>query len=757
MNSLLLVSDVSETREIFQKSLGRDFLLRMVSSGREAIEAIRKGPVDIVFIDSKPVDMDGLMLLKRIKIKKDSPAAVMVNHSPQLEKRKEIFAAGAEDVLFPPLEEEVTRRLTERILEKEKLRKEVDILRRGLGEKEQWQDLIKRMFRDGEKPFRYEYSSEAGNIFRMLSRTLTRISDIEKFSHSLIEGLVEAFKLNRALLFLLDRERQEYRVKASLGLEQWVVEKLSLKPGEGLAGWLLEHNQLLRKEGITDDDISLKRQMEIIEAELAIPLFGNGKFFGLLALGNKMTGKSFSDEELEILSVAANYISIAIDNAFLYEEVSVQKKHHENILRNVPSGVITVDQEGRITTFNKMAEQILGLSAKNVGGKSIQKIGSQFADIILRTLYEERIYSHHEIKNPLDRNMRFSLSTSPLKNNSGKTCGATLVFFDITKLKDLEDRVHLLERLALWNRLATRLAQEIKNPLVAIQTFTQLLPEKYKVAAFRDKFYNVVSHEVDTLNRIVDRLIQFAQPSEIRFEETDIHKLIDETLQFLDKDISSKCIEIKKRFASVPLFAQIDKGRIEETFFNLVNNAVEAMPEGGELVIVTKLTRQVPSSEEFVEIVFQDTGCGIPVTETEKIFSPFYTTKVKGLGLGLAIAQRNVKEHGGSLGVENGRGKGVSFCLLLPQKQQGQKGSYPIPQVARYSSLTLGTGKAEPGIRGSKVQNRKPQPDTSAKPGGPRDEATSTQMVFGTNKAGGKGQSAKGQGLKNKNGNDIGN
>ena len=247
------------------------------------------------------------------------------------------------------------------------------------------------------------------------------------------------------------------------------------------------------------------------------------------------------------------------------------------------------------------------------------------------------------------------------------------------------------------------------------------------------------------LNRIVDRLIQFAQPSEIRFEETDIHNLIDETLQFLDKDISGKRIEVKKRFASVPLFAQIDKGRIEETFFNLVSNAVEAMPEGGELVIVTKLTRQALSDDEFVEIVFQDTGCGIPAAETEKIFSPFYTTKVKGLGLGLAIAQRNVKEHGGNLGMENGTGKGVSFCLLLPQKQQGQKGSQPIPQIASYPSLSayggqaaIGTGKSELPARKSEDKNRKPQIEIKGK----------------AQRAKRKGQSAGPEEIKN--GNNIG-
>jgi two-component system sensor histidine kinase HydH len=231
------------------------------------------------------------------------------------------------------------------------------------------------------------------------------------------------------------------------------------------------------------------------------------------------------------------------------------------------------------------------------------------------------------------------------------------------------------ERLKAVAHFASGMAHEIKNPLTAIKTFTEYLPEKKNDPEFLNKFSNIVSGEVDRIDSLVHQLLDFAKPSPLKLEETDIHKLLVDTLNLLSNDFIKCKIKVNTDYTDKKLIIHIDPNRMKQAFLNIFLNALEAMPSGGTLSIKTIVHRQQtidgsvdhrPStmdSKVIIEVI--DTGCGIPEKDLPHIFEPFYSTKENGTGLGLSIVYNIIKEHGGSIKAETKTGEGTRFVIEL--------------------------------------------------------------------------------------------
>ncbi|MEA3493591.1 MAG: ATP-binding protein [Candidatus Margulisiibacteriota bacterium] len=259
-------------------------------------------------------------------------------------------------------------------------------------------------------------------------------------------------------------------------------------------------------------------------------------------------------------------------------------------------------------------------------------------------------------------------------------------------LRDSQERLILSEKLASLGTMAAGMAHEIKNPLVSVRTFTQLLQLKWEDKAFREKFSRIVPQEIERINRIAESLLKFGRPSKPELTKADINALLDEVLLLFESECKKNNVRVTKKLAELPTVPG-DPGQLQQVFVNLIKNAIEAMSEkGGELTIKTdigevmklgKMNRQgkikdgqvVWGEEEdlgkplpvvFVEIT--DTGEGIPEENIKSLFDPFFTTKMTGTGMGLPITLRIIEEHKGSLKVRSQPEKGTTFLLTLPQK-----------------------------------------------------------------------------------------
>jgi len=353
------------------------------------------------------------------------------------------------------------------------------------------------------------------------------------------------------------------------------------------------------------------------------------------------------------------------------------------------NGLVGIDTEGKITIFNKAAERITGFSMQDVLRRSYQEIfgkGNEgFASILKKAFQEKRPVVGERTFFSRGKSISLEVIINPVINSDGMMEGFVVVFRDISMLKHLQEEIRRKEKLALLGEMAASIAHEIRNPVSGIEGFALLLKESLKGDREKENWTENILKGARSLNNFVINLLNFSRPLKVNFQPIVIDSLVETTISFIQQKIQKEKLNIKivKRLPSHPIRTVGDPDLLKQVFLNLAINAVEAMPGGGEVTVCVE-KKNYPKSEmhQFIremeedytlniscgEIIvkFSDTGCGISPEERKKIFRPFYTTKSKGYGLGLSIAQQIIQKHRGKIKVYSKEGKGTTFLLILP-------------------------------------------------------------------------------------------
>jgi two-component system NtrC family sensor kinase len=280
--------------------------------------------------------------------------------------------------------------------------------------------------------------------------------------------------------------------------------------------------------------------------------------------------------------------------------------------------------------------------------------GQLIGMINLSHKFNKEIYSHEDLE---------LLST--LANQVAIAMENARLYEDLKRSKSYIRRA---DRLASLGTLTAGISHEIRNPLVAIKTFTQLLPERLKDEEFLNKFLNIASGEVDRISSLITELLEFAKPSEPKLELEDVNTILDSMILLLSTETSKKLIQLIKQYGTDLPPIRIDREQMKQAFLNILLNAIEATPENGKVTVRTRSFVK-PGGQPYIQIEVSDTGCGIAAEHLEEIFNPFYTTKEMGSGLGLSIAHQIVQEHKGYITVESQLDQGSSFYINLPLSQ----------------------------------------------------------------------------------------
>ena len=216
------------------------------------------------------------------------------------------------------------------------------------------------------------------------------------------------------------------------------------------------------------------------------------------------------------------------------------------------------------------------------------------------------------------------------------------------------------ERLVTAGQFAAGMAHEIKNPLSAIKTFAQYLPERYQDPVFREKFFRIVQEEIDRINAIVRELLEFAKPAPLQLQPVRVCQLLEDTLTLLSNQLLKQGVELRKSFHDNGTTVHADPKQLKQAVLNVLLNSLEAMPSGGRLEVGTEIR------DGGMLLRVADSGCGIPEEHRHRLFDPFFTTKERGMGLGLAIVKGVVERHGGQISVQSRLGHGTTVELMLP-------------------------------------------------------------------------------------------
>ncbi|HZR78311.1 MAG TPA: ATP-binding protein, partial [Chthoniobacterales bacterium] len=409
----------------------------------------------------------------------------------------------------------------------------------------------------------------------------------------------------------------------------------------------------------------MRRALDLFGAEAIVPLYARGFIIGWIFFGHRVTGRPFEDQDLESLTMLAEHVSTILENAILFEEATVQKTLAETLLKSIPPGIVAIDQDATIRWFNPPAEKILGLTSGEVLNKPVERAGNRLASLLRETLESRTSVPPQRW---IDSNTRRSLAieTRQLADN-GSRLGAVAVIQDVTLQETMRERQALVDRATFWTDLAASMSHEIRNPLVAIKTFAQLLPERFEDADFRKEFNQIVLSEIDRLDKIITQINNFAHPPELVLKPIDVRAPVQKGLEIARSRYGvNGHLELETSLEKNLPRIMGDESALAEVFAHLVANAAEASADRSKprITLTAKPVRE-GSKQSAVMVTVRDNGSGIAADIKDKIFSPFCTTKPRGMGLGLPIVKRTVFDHHGRVEVDS-TPKGTEVTILLP-------------------------------------------------------------------------------------------
>ncbi len=456
-----------------------------------------------------------------------------------------------------------------------------------------------------------------------------------------------------------------------------------LPAGGPLVGLLSHSREVLSvdtfERSAADDGVrGAARELALSGGVLAMGVYGQNGIEGVVLLPRRLSGGIYDALEQRALRLMVDPLGVAIENARLYTAIQDGKAYTDQIVNSLMSGLVVSDPAGKITLVNQRFLELLfphGDGPEEVLS-DVSSLPAPLSQLLQETLSGRMGVRDRDLTLARARaaDLPVRVSTGVFKRHDGAVRGGLLMMHDMTELRRLEEQVRRTDRLSSIGTLSAGMAHEIKNPLVSIKTFTQLLPERYTDAEFRQTFFDLIGQEVTRIDNIVNRLLGFARPAEPSLVVLPLHQTIDASLHLVSQQAKSHGVELVRVLDAFPDRVMGDADLLRQAFLNLFLNAIEAMEGGGTLTVSTRvaarhptaLFEEVPQEQDYLAVSVRDTGTGIRPEHSRHIFDPFFTTKSTGTGLGLSVAHGIFQEHRVAVDMDSKLGQGTTFTLVFP-------------------------------------------------------------------------------------------
>ncbi|ACM23408.1 Sensor protein [Thermotoga neapolitana DSM 4359] len=502
-----------------------------------------------------------------------------------------------------------------------------------------------------------ETRQEHEELKRYLRRRTLRYTDLVQFLRE--EALTFSFETS----FSERLKRRRFYYRGHPIFERVVLRKSTVRVSR----------DILRKMGYEAEDV-----LEALRSEsfVVFPLLGRWDTLGAVVVDNKFSERPITDLDLDVLKLFSESAGLALENAINYEDlkrktldlqrqnelVEKLKNFSESILESLEAAIITLDRDGRITEWNKKSEVLFGYRKEQVLGKRLKNLpGFEEIGAIAESVMEE-----HE---PVFLNFYkfqekyFNVRFSPLRNTKTQLLeGVIITIDDVTELYRYEEERKKKERLSILGEMTARVAHEIRNPITIIGGFVKRMRKHIDDPETLKKYVDIITGELSRLEGIVREILEYSKEEQIlEFSEFNLNELIKEVYVLFEEKLREMNIDFFFETDNEDLRVKADRSRIKQVLINLVQNAIEATGENGKIKIKSEDVYNV------ARVSVWNSGPPIPEELKEKIFSPFFTTKTQGTGLGLPICRKIVEdEHGGKIWVENTEG-GVMFIFEIPK------------------------------------------------------------------------------------------
>lgn len=524
----------------------------------------------------------------------------------------------------------------------------------------------------------YKRSYKYRKTLLTISQEISRERDLRKLSQSILELIGNALMIEDIALLLqeenipgtfsvLESKGDMPQPKALVKCERRIFQEF--KNQEYLSSFSFAEKRVLQK------------QFETLSSQgfhHLLPLKVEKKLIGCLGMGKKRDNTFLSSEDWELLRTISSPVALALENAYLYDQVNLRarelerlKDYSENIIESLTVGVAVLDQNGRVIGWNRVLEKSFGKLEVDVRGKRLSEVlgENNFAALFPPDTQQGfRLLSEITMEIPDGGKKIFDITKTPLLDNRMDPYGTVIVFEDITDKITMQQQLLTSEKLASIGLLSAGVAHEINTPLTGISSYVQILQKKLS-ASSHSQVLEKIEAQTDRVAKIVKNLLNFARnPSEAAFQKVDLSENLQEIISLIEYKLKNMKIDLELNIHPIkPIWAQGE--RIQQVFINIILNAMDAMPDGGKLKI------ELSQTDNQAVVVIEDTGTGIKSQHLPHIFDPFFTTKGigKGTGLGLSISYAIIKEHEGRVSVESESGKGSRFAIFIPMDLDKRK------------------------------------------------------------------------------------
>lgn len=612
---------VSEDKGVIHslKIILKDYLVEEVLP-KEVIKKINERRPFLIFVDTYLNEVNPSDLIDEI-LKEDKKILVIPIISSFDKNAREILEKNIFDVIEKPF-----------------LYEKIDFV---LKKADKWSEML--FEKESQKERKAEVQEKKGSyedfrnvFFQMVFQCIAEnFLDIRKTCYEILKILRRYFYFNYITIFL--RENEVFKIYSSIGIDEKICEKLKLDFEDPIIKWFLKENKILNlKEHSICFDI--RNFASLLKCTLVFPLKTfNGKFIGFITIGEKSINEEITSDEIYIISILSDYLAIVFDNFSLYNEINYQKEYQDFLFKNLPAGIIGVDKDCNINILNSYGEEILKVKYEEVRGKKIEKIGSQLADLIRRAFLYGEIVSRKEIEFIPTKSI-LGISTNVIKNEKGDTVGVVAIFQDLTRIKEIERKEKEIELNKYWGIATSRLSHELKNPLVAINTFAQMLPTMYNDAEFRYKFSKIVMDEISRINEIIEWIGKIGDTIELKKDVFSIDDFLEDILR--GKRVEKLCQK------NINKLIEGDIIKLKEAFEYIIEFIKEDTKEGTFSV-------DIDDGDKILKIIFIEKGNNIKIEKKEEIFIPFIPNLKFSLSAKILLAKRIIESHSeGRLDIE---------------------------------------------------------------------------------------------------------
>jgi signal transduction histidine kinase len=500
-----------------------------------------------------------------------------------------------------------------------------------------------------------------GRLLKEFTRILAAGFDLKQTLETFMDAVIEMLRPARLALLMPDADGRAYRVRVHRGLAPQIADSVRLPADSGLCHWLTVEGRPARGGDL--DNLQVTRELALLQGAMAVPLLARGELVAVLVVGPPVVRNAYAAHEVETLFDLATHLASAIDGITLHHRLKQASEFNERILEHMSSGVVTIGMDERVGTLNRRAAEILEMDAKSVVGQDLRVLPSPLGDMLYETLTTGRARPRSEIR-LARRGLSLEVSTYPVRGDDLTV--AVLVFEDLTAQKELAAQKQQAEQFELLTRVVARIADEIKNPLVSINTFMELIGERFDDPEFRRHFSSVVGRDVRRLVQVFEKLTGLVSQGELSFSSVDLHDVVDEVVATVQaaEEASKKPIDIHVNREAADVRVKADGDQLRKALSYLVWYFGYHSPERASVSVAIG-RRTDGDGPEIARIVIGSRTAVIAPPDLERVFDPVRMVQESLIDIGPAVSQRIVEALGGRLELRHGR-HDVAFVMRLP-------------------------------------------------------------------------------------------